>query len=84
MNEREVNRIFGRINSGCLGCTHWKGDRVRAAVGRFLVETWDRAEGQPPPIPPTPEQLGRLCCKYEPKPGETDPNFVATFAKTDW
>jgi hypothetical protein len=80
MNENEVHRIFNRINGGaCMACQTWRGDHVRAAIGRFLVEHWDHKDGQPLPTPPTPQQLARLCCRYEPAPGEVDPNEVGTF-----
>lgn len=80
MDEREVLRVFNRV--GCMSCTHWKADHVKAAVGAFLLAAWDHKDGQPAPKPPTPQTLSRLCCKYT--MGEGDPDFMGAFVKTDW
>jgi hypothetical protein len=50
---------------GCFGCGNWRSDRVRACVARFLVQHWDLKAGDPPPTPPSPEDLHRLCCRNE-------------------
>ena len=84
MNEHEVNRIFGRINGGCLGCTDWRGDRVRAAVGAFLVAHWDHREGQPMPRAPTPEVLAKLCCRAAGEGLVADNSITYATSDTSW
>jgi hypothetical protein len=82
MHESEILRVFGRVGNGCLSCTHWRADSVKARIGAHLIACWDHQPGQPTPKPPTLEELSQYCCKREWT--EHDENFVGSFTKADW
>jgi hypothetical protein len=60
-DHNEISRVFGRLG-GCMGCTDWRADMVRARIGAFLVAHWDAQPGQVI-TPPTLQDLQRSCCR---------------------
>ena len=43
----EIARVFARFG-GCMGCTDWRADMVRAKIGAFLLAHWDGQNPKPP------------------------------------
>jgi hypothetical protein len=53
----EISRVFTALP--CLGCSDWRSDRVKAAIGRIYLAL---EAGENLALPPR-ERLLRGCCK---------------------
>jgi hypothetical protein len=55
----EISRVFTQLP--CLGCEHWRSDRVKAAIGRVYLAV---EAGETSTLPAR-DQLLRGCCKSD-------------------
>jgi len=56
-DEALINAPYCQVQ--CLGCTDWRSDRVKAAIGKFYLANLACEKVAAPPL----DQLLRKCCK---------------------